>query len=226
MNKVFRSIAFVLVAVLLLSALSACGNNGIGDGKNSTIYVDEAPSTVAGENDKTEKNNPKKDKKNKETTSATKPYNSETQKKPVGEQGAATKTFEANGLSIRLPELFKANTVPNTVAYFENEQDNIAIGVRKQAFNDEWNAQSPLSSYISQYSKQYNVPSSASAPQKRENYSFITYDNAVDEFTYFCITGFWYGSDGIWSVTFICGKQYEDDLKSQMLTWADTVKVK
>lgn len=219
MNKIFRIIALVLIAVLLLSAMTACGGNG--DSKDATIYVDVAPSTEAAVKEE------KSDKKNKkETESTTKTTQAETQKKPVAEQGSPTKAFEANGLSICLPELFKANTVPNTVAYFENEQDNIAIGVRKQAFDDKWNAQSPLSSYISQYSKQYNVPSSASAPEKRGNYSYITYDNAVDEFTYFCITGFWYGSDGIWSVTFICGKQYENDLKTQMLTWADTVKVK
>lgn len=223
MNKVFRSISLVLIAVLLFSTLSACG---IGDSNDVTIYVDEAPSTTVASKEKNEEKETKKDKNNKETTSATKKYVTETQRKSVAEQGAPTKSFDANGLSISLPELFKQNTVPNTVAYFENEQDNIAIGVRKQAFNEEWNAQSPLSSYVAQYSKQYNVPSSASAPQKRGNYSYITYDNAVDEFTYFCITGFWYGSDGIWSVTFICGKQYENDLKNQMLNWADTVKVK
>lgn len=221
MNKIFRIIVLVLIAVLLLSAMTACGGNG--DSKDATIYVDVAPSTEAAVK---EEKSDKKNKNKKETESTTKATQAETQKKPVAEQGAPTKAFEANGLSIRLPELFKANTVPNTVAYFENEQDNIAIGVRKQAFDDKWNAQSPLSSYISQYSKQYNVPSSASVPEKRGNYSYITYDNAVDEFTYFCITGFWYGSDGIWSVTFICGKQYENDLKTQMLTWADTVKVK
>lgn len=216
MNKVIKVIAVLCTGVLLISSLAACGGEASLGEEKGTIFVDEKPT------DLTEKDN-----ESKETTAAglTNKHITES-KKPVAEQGVPVKNFEHNGLSIRLPESFVIGEAPTTVAYFENKQDNIAIGARKQAFDDEWNTASSLNSFVKKYSKQYNIPSSASVLQPRGDYSYLTYETTVEEFTYFCITGFWMGSDGIWSVTFSCEKRYENDLKSQMLDWADTVKVK
>lgn len=213
MNKIVRVIALLCTAVLVVSALSACG--GSSDSGNSTVFVDVAPDVPTENGKKSEENN---------STGGTKKY-VPANKKPVAEQGSPTKTFTKNGLTVSLPELFTSNEVPGVDAYFENKQDNIAVGARKQEFNEEWNKDSSIKSYCSQYMKQYNVPSTASVLYPRDDYSYMTYDVVVEEFTYYCITCFWMGTDGIWSVTFSCEKQYENDLKPQILNWADTIKV-
>lgn len=221
MNRFVRAIALLCTAMLFVSSLAACGDSGTPlNEEGGTIFVDEKPTGAV------KKDKDKKNKDSEETTSPlTKKYIPES-KKPVAEQGVPVKNFEQNGLYIRLPELFTVGESPTTAAYFENKQDNIAIGARKQSFDDNWNTTSSLNAFVKRYSKQYNIPSSASVLQPRGDYSYITYDSVVEEFTYFCVTGFWMGSDGIWSVTFICEKRYENDLKSQFLDWADTVKVK
>lgn len=137
----------------------------------------------------------------------------------------AEKAFSSNGMTITLTDAFKETTAEGyTVAY---DSETVAVFAIKESFTlaegmQDWT--------LEDYAERVREANSEHAPTKiqKENdrYCFnYNWENPETDVLYYYYTCMYKGSDAFWVVQFSCKITDYPSCATQMIMWANSVKV-
>lgn len=131
--------------------------------------------------------------------------------------------YSADGMSITLPDYFKAIETQQYAACYDSE--DVAVFVVKEEFSAN---QSFSDLSLDEYAELVYAASSAYSPNEiteNEGLTCMEYEFYIenDNQTYVYFTTIFKGSDAFWQVQFSCIEALYEQYKPQFVEWAKTV---
>ena len=165
----------------------------------------------------------KKDEKETETTSITTNDTNDAENEEV--ETAKAKTFKSNGLTITLTEDFAKSSQPGYTVCYDSE--SVAVIALKESFSLAAGIKDWTLEYYADLIKSNNAANSPTNPKKVGNYMVMEYTfyNPETKITYHYYTCMYKGSDAFWTIQFACNVNEIAQYKSDMMKWADSVRV-